>query len=221
MANLKHIAQVTNTGIKCVVVFREIYNELGHVVDPNHCLVVETDRLPDHAHDDVVRVVESATAQEVNQFYEIANRSYFSDGTPMLQELHKRGWLKKYPTDNITLTPNRSTSVKLSEINEVIRQQSSGLTESDIKNKAVDDTDKPPRTQTTLDSSQTIDQALPAAGEGVLDDSAIAQNMLSQAETFLAEAKRLQDEAYEMAPNLKPKRGRKTSPKKTTTNANT
>ena len=36
--------------------------------------------------------------------------------------------------------------------------------------------------------------------------------MLAQAETFLAEAQRLQEEAYTMAPDLKPKRGR---PKKT------
>jgi hypothetical protein len=217
MANLKHIGQVSNTGIKCVVVFREIYDERGNVVDPSHCLVVETDRLPDYAHDDIVRVVESSAGQEANEFYEIANRSYFSDGSPMLQELHKRGWIKKYETKNITLTPNRSTSVLLSEVNEVIRKQNTGMSEQDINNTMVDDTDQPPRTQTTLDSTQTIDQAMPTT-EQALDDTAIAQGMLAQAETFLAEAERLKAEAYSMAPDLKPKRGR---PKKATANANT
>jgi len=33
--------------------------------------------------------------------------------------------------------------------------------------------------------------------------------MLSQAEQFVAEAARLQEQAYEMDPSLKPKRGRK------------
>lgn len=217
MANLKHVGQVTNTGIKCVVVFREIYDERGNVQDRDHCLVVETDRLPDYAHDDVVRVVESEAGQQANEFYEIANRSYFSDGSPMLQEMHKRGWIKKYPTNNIAMTPNRSTSVKLSDINEIIRKQSTGMSEQDIRNTMVNDTDQPPRTQTTLDPTQTIDQAV-NTGEQALDDSAIAKGLLSQAETFLAEAERLQAEAYEMDPSLKPKRGRK---KKATANADT
>jgi hypothetical protein len=218
MANLKHIGQVTNTGIKCVVLFREIYDDRGNVQDHDHCLVVETDRLPDYAHDDVVRVVESVAGQEANEFYEIANRSYFSDGAPMLQEMHKRGWIKKYPTTNITLTPNRSTGVLLSEVNEVIRKQKTGMSERDIRNTMTNDTDQPPRTQTTLDPTQTIDQAV-NTNEQALDDTAIAQGLLSQAETFLAEAERLKAQAYEMDPNLKPKRGRK--PKKATANADT
>lgn len=211
MATMKHIGRVSNTGMKCIVVFREIYDDRGNVEDPNHCLVVETERLPDMEHDDVVRVVESPAGQESQQFYEIAHRSMFSDGINMLTKLHNRGYLRKYPTDQIELTPNSSTAVKLSEVNEIIRKQSSGMSEQDINNSMVDDTDQPPRTQTTLDPTQTIDQAV-NTNEQVLDDTAIAQNMLAQAETFLAEAERLRNEAYEMAPDLKPKRGR---PKKT------
>lgn len=219
MATMKHIGRVSNTGKKCVIVFREIYDERGNVSDPDHCLVIETERLPDMEHDDVVRVVESPEGQSANQFYEIAHRSMFSDGINMLTKLHNRGYLRKYPTDIVEVTPNSSTAIKLSEINEIIRKQQTGMSESDIKNMMVDDTDSPPRTQTSLDTTQTIDQAVPASGEEILDDTAIAQNMLSQAETFLAEAERLKAEAYEMAPNLKPKRGRK--PKKATADANT
>lgn len=218
MATMKHIGRVANTGMKCIVVFREIYDDRGNVSDPNHCLVVETERLPDMEHDDVVRVVESPAGQEAGQFYEIAHRSMFSDGLNMLTKLHNRGYLRKYPTDQIELTPNASTVIKLSEVNEIIRKQSTGMSESDIANSMVDDTDQPPRTSTSLDPTQTIDQAVPAPSEGVMDDTAIAQNMLAQAETFLAEAQRLQNEAYEMAPDLKPKRGRK--PKKATADAN-
>ena len=211
MANVKHIGRVSNTGKKCVVVFREIYDERGNVSDPNHCLVVETERLPDMEHDDVVRVVESPEAQAASQFYEIAHRSMFSDGLNMLTKLHNRGYLRKYPTENIELTPNSGTAVKLSEINEIIRKQQTGMSESDISNTMVDDTDKPPRTQTTAQQTQPVQQA--QADDGVMDDTAMAKSLLSQAETFLAEAERLKAEAYEMAPDLKPKRGR---PKKTT-----
>ena len=205
MANVKHVGQVANTGLKCVVVFREIYDENGNVTDPNHCLIVETERLPDMEHDDIVRVVESDSAQTANQFYEVAHRSMFSDGINMLTKLHNRGYLKKYPTSQILMTPNSSTSVALSEVNEIIRKQSAGMSESDIRNSMVDDTDKPPRNHTT--SQQTA--PAPKAEAGVLDDSDIAKNMLSQADTYEAEVKRLREEAYNMAPELKPKRGRK------------
>lgn len=217
MATLKHIGRIANTGMKCIVVFREIYDERGNVADPNHCLVLETERLPDMEHDDVIRVLESEAGQQAGQFYEIAHRSLFSDGLNMLTKLHNRGYLRKYPTNQIELTPNNSTVFKLNEINEIIRKQKTGMSERDIKNSMVDDTDKPPRNQTMLDSTQTIDQAIPTS-EAVLDDTAIAKNMIAQAETFLAEAERLKNQAYEMAPALRPKRGAKS--KKAVADAN-
>ena len=214
MATVKHVGKVSNTGLKCIVVFREIYDDRGNVTDPNHCLVVETERLPDMEHDDIVRVVESPAGQEATEFYEIAHRSMFSDGINMLSKLHTRGYLKKYPTSNIDLTPNSSTVVKLSEVNEIIRKQKTGMSPQDIQNSMVDDTDKPPRTHTT--SQQT--PPAPSA-DGVLDDSALAQSMLDQAATYEAEVTRLREEAYAMAPDLKPKRGRPKA--KATKDANT
>lgn len=215
MATLKHIGKVANTGLKCVVVFREIYDEKGNVSDPNHCLVVETERLPDMEHDDVVRVVESPAGQQANQFYEIAHRSMFADGINMLTKLHNRGYLKKYPTDQILMTPNAHTAVKLSEVNEIIRKQKTGMSDADIQNTMVDDTDQPPRTQTTAQQTAPV----PTAEAGVMDDTALAQTMLDQAATYEAEVTRLREEAYAMAPDLKPKRGRPS--KKATADANT
>lgn len=217
MATMKHIGQVANTGLKCVIVFREIYDDQGNVTDPNHCLVVETERLPDMLHDDMVRVVESPTAQESDEFYSVAHRSMFSDGINMLVKLHNHGLLKKYKTKDIVVTPNTFTNVPLNEINEIIRKQKSGMSESDIQNSMVDDTDKPARTSTSLSQTQTNDQAI-NTNEQVMDDTALAQTMLTQAETYEAEVLRLREEAYAMAPDLKPKRGR---PKKATADANT
>jgi len=218
MANVKHVGQVANTGLKCVVVFREIYDENGNVTDPNHCLIVETERLTDMEHDDIVRVVESPTAQESQEFYNVAHRNMFSDGINMLVKLNKRGYLKKYPTDQIMMTPNSSTSIKLSEINEIVRKQKTGMSPQDIENSMVDDTDSAPRTSTSLSQSQTIDQAVPT-GEEVLNDEALAKTMLEQADTYENEVKRLREEAYAMAPDLKPKRGRPKA--KATSDANT
>jgi len=216
MQNMKHIGRVSNTGLKCVVVFREIYDEDGKVTDPNHCLIVETERLPDMEHDDMVRVVESDTAQDNADFYHVAQRNKFSDGTNMLVKLSQMGYLKKYPTNQIELTPNSSTSVKLSQVNEVISKQARGMTDNDIANSMVDDTDGPPRNHTNLSQTQTINEAMNTT-EQALDDSALAQQMLDQANTYETEVKRLREEAYAMAPDLKPKRGRP----KASANANT
>ena len=218
MANLKHIGQVANTGLKCIVVFRHIYDENGNIQEPDNCLIVETERLPDMEHDDIVRVVESPSGQEADEFYQIAHRSMFADGINMLVKLNNRGYLKKYPTNQIMMTPNSHTSVPLNEINEIIRKQKTGMSEADIANSMVDDTDSPPRTATSLSPSQTIDQAV-NTGEQAMDDTALAQSMLEQAKTYEAEVTRLREEAYAMAPDLKPKRGRPKA--KATADANT
>ena len=217
MQNMKHIGQVVNTGLKCIVVFREIYDENGNVTDPNHCLIVETERLPDMEHDDIVRVVESDTAQENPDFYHVAQRNKFSDGTNMLVKLSQMGYLKKYATNLIQLTPNTSTAVLLSDVNTVIRKQATGMSDADIANSMVDDTDGPPRNHTNLRQTQTINEA-ETTNNQALDDTALAKQKLAQADTYEAEVTRLREEAYEMAPDLKPKRGR---PKKATANANT
>ena len=216
MTNMKHVGRVSNTGLKCIVVFREMYDENGKVTDPNHCLIVETERLPDMEHDDIVRVVESNTAQESAEFFNVAQRNKFSDGTNMLSKLSRMGYLKKYPTNQIDLTPNSSTAIKLSEVNMVLTKQASGMSDADIANAMVDDTDSPPRNHTNLSQTQTVNEAVNTT-EQALDDSALAQNMLDQADTYEQEVKRLREEAYSMAPDLKPKRGR---PKKATADAN-
>ena len=194
MANMKHVGRVKNTGNKCIVMFREMYDERGNVIDPNHCLVIETDRLPDMEHDDVVRVVESPAGQEASQFYEIAHRSMFADGRNMLVGLTQAGYLRKYATEQIELTPNSSTAVLLSEVNAVIRGD--------------------------VNEDGTIPDTAPApSGDEALSDEDIAKGLLAQADTMEAEAKRLREEAYTTAPSLKPKR--KTTAKKTTTKKTT
>ena len=202
---LKHVGQITNTGRRCVVVFREIYNEAGEVVEPDNCLVVETDSLPDLHHQDIMRIVEGAPAQSTGNLYEVLGRERLTDGAVALRWLSEANRLRKYPTNNIMLTPDGNNSLRLDKMNRIIQMQSSGASQEQIENAMVDDTDGPPRKQTSAQQTPSA----PASEPGVLDDTAIAQQRLAQAETFLAEAERLKAEAYELDPTLKPKRGRK------------
>ncbi len=180
--NLKHIGSIVNTQRRCVVVFREIPDE------PTHCLIVDTDALPDWMHDDIMHAVESPAGQESNEFYEYAARTLFSDGTQMLNNMHAKGLLQRQPVTNISMTPNRETAINLADLNDLISQQNGG---------------KPTVTDTEV---ETVIESSPDAA---MDDSALAQTMLTQAAGFEAEAKRLRTEAFELAPELKPKRGRK------------
>ena len=210
---LKHVGQVINTGRRCVVVFREIYNEKGEVVEPDNCLIVETDSLPDMQHQDMMRIVEGEPAQQTGDLYNVFARERFTDGQMVLGWLNATGRLRKFPTNQILLTPTANNTLRLDKMNRIIEMQRAGQTQEQIENALVDDTDSAPRAQTT---AQTAPSA-PASEPGVLDDTTLAKGLLEQAAQFESEVTRLREEAYTLDPSLKPKARRAT--KKTTTKA--
>ena len=185
--NIKHTGLLVNTGKRVVVVFRELPD------DPTQCLVVDTEAVPDWVHDDIHNAVESPGAQATGNFYEYAERTVFTDGTNMLQTLHTTGRLMKTPTDNVKMTPNNSVSIGLTELNNIIRE----------------DTDKPvvspPTDEVMMAGKDVMESApAPAASNDGLTDTDLAKNMLAQAKGFETEAKSLKAQAYELAPGLKP-----------------
>jgi hypothetical protein len=198
--NLKHVGQIINTQRKCVVVFREVPN------DETNCLIVDTDALQDWMHDDIINAVQSAGAQASANFYEYAQRTVLTDGANMLQALHARGLLRKQPTSNIMMTPNRAAKIRLDELNALIGDQTGGKA---AVTPPTDQMELAGKKQTKKSSAPAPAPVAETAADGVITDAAIAKNMLSQAEQFVAEAARLQEQAYEMDPSLKPKRGRK------------
>lgn len=108
----KHVGQVTETGRKCVVVFRSVPG------DDNSCLVVETEGLPELYHDTLIEAVESDSAQAEKDFYSFASRSVFHDGTNMLQGMHTNGWLKKLPSSNVVMMPTPDIKINLFDLNQ-------------------------------------------------------------------------------------------------------
>tara|TARA_B100000035_G_C21034582_1_gene570182 strand:- start:3400 stop:4032 length:633 start_codon:yes stop_codon:yes gene_type:complete len=197
--NIKHVGQIVNTQKRCVVVFRELPD------DPTQCLVVDTDALPDWMHDDVINASESPGAQASANFYEYAERTVMADGTNMLQALHKTGRLLKTPTDNVKMTPNNAVSIGLTELNNIIREQSGGApvvkpddSQSNMVGKDVADT-----TTETINETTIVEDVVPQS-QDAMDPQDLAKNLLAQAKTFEQEAKSLKKQAYDLAPNLKP-----------------
>jgi hypothetical protein len=175
---IKHVGQVSSTGKKCVVVFRTIPG------DKDSCVVVETESLADLYHDDLQRAVESDAAQSDVDFFKYAQRTSFHDGRNMLETLHTSGWMKKFPTSEITMMPTPDIKISLAELNTQLADLDLGRTTSGDINGS---DDAPP-----LNGGKT---------PGVLDDEDLAMQMRSQADFFRRESERLLAEAEALSPS--------------------
>lgn len=180
----KHSGILKNTGVRIAVVFRKLPN------DDTSCLIVETERLPDSYHDTLMQTMNSREASETNDFYEILNRRTFPDGSNCLTSLHQRGFLRKEPITNVTMLPLPGQAVPLGLINATI-------------DKKVDEYKKSQEQATTLPVvADIIESHIP------IDTLAIAKGLIAHAEMLERDAKTKRDEAYDLAPELKPGMGR-------------
>lgn len=210
---VKHVGQVG--GAPCIILFREVPQE------PDNCLIVETNSLTSQHHDALMSVVQSPEAQEASELSEVLNRRQFVDGTNMLAGLHYNKKIRKVPVSLVTLTPRPNQSVSLAEVNAEIRK---------IKNKSNPPlkTEINPQTLTTpvtptVNTDTLVEQAtapLSNLNANVFAETAeqdtvvIAQNLLQQADliredahAMLADAEAKIKQAYDLAPDLKPKSG--------------
>jgi hypothetical protein len=185
----------------CVVVFRALPEET------ESALICISNGLEGSLHDDVMSVVDSPEGQNSNEISEVFFRRRLSDGENMLEALHSRKKLLKVPVSMVKLTPLPNQQVELAEINKQLSQITSGsnpalkteaalnpIAESQVANIAPVEADNSP---------EGIAKSLIAQSELIEAD---ANAMLSDAQAKLAQA-------YEMAPELKPKRGPGRPPK--------
>jgi hypothetical protein len=117
MQNLKHVGRIKNTKKKVLVAYRTLPG------DAYYCLVVPTESLEDSYHNAIINLVESPAAQSAYEFAEALDRTQFPDGSRMLPSLHAKGMLLKVSTDQVEMTPTTSTSILLSELNQIIAEQ--------------------------------------------------------------------------------------------------
>lgn len=201
----KHSGQLANTGVRVAVVFRKIPN------DDSHCLIVETERLPDSYHDYVIQTLNSKEAAETNDFYEVLNRRTFPDGLNCLTALHQRGFLRKEPVSNVRMIPLPGQVVELALINATIDGKVAEYKAGQVPKPVVEDT----RTQ---EEKRAAAEAIAARMQGDIPPSgtfnlvAHAKVLIAQADALEADADAKREEAYAMAPELKPGRGRPATP---------
>lgn len=181
----KHAGQLVNTGVRVAVVFRKLPN------DDNHCLIVETERLPDSYHDYVIQTLNSKEASETNEFYEVLNRRTFPDGLNCLTALHQRGFLRKEPIANVMMVPLPGKSVPLALINATIDKKVDEYMAKQAKQDNV--------------VAETVNKV-------VQDPVAVAKGLIAQAELLEADAAAKREEAYLLDPDSRPGRGRPADP---------
>ena len=209
---LKHIGRHGDR--KVAILFREVPGE-DHM-----CLVIYPETLPTHIHNSIMSVLESAPGQAATNLSEVLHRNLLPDGRPQLEALHKEGMIKKVPTAQIIVTPTAQSSVKLDELNKIIREMESGdqalkrLQEIDKNTGFVDPAQKR-KAEAEYKRSQERGVAAPpvaplvSSADSALDDKALAMNMLNQAKRMeieakgmIAEAARMKKDAQRMNPGV-------------------
>ena len=209
---LKHIGRHGDR--KVAILFREVPGE-DHM-----CLVIYPETLPTHIHNSIMSTLESAPGQAATNLSEVLHRNLLPDGRPQLEALHKEGMIKKVPTSQIIVTPTAQSSVKLDELNKIIREMESGdqalkrLQDIDKNTGFVDPAQKRKAEAEYKRSQERGVTAPPVAplvssADGALDDKALAMNMLSQAKRMeveakgmIAEAARMKKDAQRMSPSV-------------------
>jgi hypothetical protein len=188
MAFIKHVGKQGDRRV--AIIFKEVPGE-DHM-----CLVVYPDVLPSHLHDSLIKAIETPEAQTAENLGDAIHRVHFPDGRPMLVALHSEGMLKKVQTATVVVTPTPSTSCKLNELNNILREMKQGeqaiqkLRQLDANSGITGSVNRkddygrelraPPAARTNL-----------AGSNQALDDTALANNLRQQAERMAVEAKSL------------------------------
>jgi len=201
---MKHVGRHGEKRV--AVIFREVPGE------EHMALVTYPDQLKQATHDDLMNAIQSLKGQEASHLGEALHGMTGTDGQTILNMLHREGFMKKVRTQDVIMMPRPNTpGARLDEINDIIRGMDQG-SEAAAKMAKLDaqaglaDPDKTAAGNAAAENVQ-----------GVLDDSDIARNLVTQAEqmkaqmvTLQAEAERLMEEAASLDPSLatKKKRGR-------------
>jgi hypothetical protein len=119
MSFFRHVG-TANGNKKVIIIQRELPGE-DHMAS-----VIFSDIIPSRFHDDLMKELESDAGQSANEFKEVLERRFFSNGENMLQALHAEGYIKKVAANNIVVRPNSKSSVPLDELNKLLREMRAG-----------------------------------------------------------------------------------------------
>lgn len=191
---LKHVGRIKTNKRKVAIAYRTIPN------DPYSAIVVTTENLMAEEHDSLMKLIESDAGQSAQELALAMARSTLPDGRNMLAAFHTTGKMVKVATNSVEMTPDRTTVIGLDELNKIIADQK-GVALEDL---AITNANATAQTAATVNEvAQPVVEPLQAATDGVLTDDQLAAQYRSQADAMFKEAKRLREQAEELAPTKK------------------
>lgn len=199
---IKHVGK--HNSKKIVVLYRQVPGE------EHMCLVTYTETLPRTIHDDLMKALESPAGQQAKELSEVLFRTLGTSGRSILGTLHGEGFIKKVPTNQVLITPNTASSVRLDELNKILNEMSLG--EEAVKKLEQLEKDKGMTGKAIRKKSgaQPVTESTAITKSDILSDTDIANNlreqaarMAAEAKTLLQESDRLMKEASAMLPQEK------------------
>ena len=115
---IKHVGKHNQRRI--AIVYRKVPDE-GHMA-----LIVYTDSLPMMVHDEMMKTLESEVGQQAKELADALFRTTMADGQNCLSAIHKGGWMKKVPTNQVIVTPTIKSTCRLDELNDIIDKIEAG-----------------------------------------------------------------------------------------------
>jgi hypothetical protein len=183
MSIKKHVGKIISTDQRCVVVFMQLPD------DKEKALIINTEALPPRYEQMLMDVVESPEGQQEKDLANVMNRRMDPhSGRTVLAEFHARGLLRPESVDNIVMLPRPNTPFPLRSILEQMgslsaQAQATSDQQSEVKYNPVTANQNASKTETQL---------------------AMARNLLMEAEMLQVEANKKRDQAFKIAPQLRP-----------------
>jgi len=119
MSFFKHVGTVN--GKKAIIVQRQLSGDEAHMA-----VVIYSEIMPSKYHDDIMKVLESDEGQQAWEFRDILERRMMADGQNMLEALSGEGYLKRVAANNVMVTPNSKSSIRLDELSKLLNEVGKG-----------------------------------------------------------------------------------------------
>lgn len=119
MSFFKHVGTVN--GKKAIIVQRQLSGDEAHMA-----VVIYSEIMPSKYHDDIMKVLESDEGQQAWEFRDILERRMMADGQNMLEALSGEGYLKRVSANNVMVTPNSKSSIRLDELSKLLNEVGKG-----------------------------------------------------------------------------------------------
>jgi len=196
----RHVGVMNNTGNKVAIVFMSLPGDEGN------CLVIDTDSLPDMFQQTMRRLIDSADAQQSENLADILDRRVSPDGsnTSLLTKFHQSGRLQKVPVDLVSLTPNKGTKWPLKDVLSSIRASKNPDVINDLSDMDPDEARIAQQAMTNFNPHASNMEALSEENR-----ASKARDLIVMAEMLEADAAARRQQAYQLVPDLVPKRAKK------------